>query len=563
MVAYVFVFGGVVSGVGKGVFAASLARAYEALGLRVGVVKVDPYLNVCARTLSPKEHGEVYVLDSGAETDLDLGHYERFLGRPLPASASVTGGRVVLGVLLHEQAGGYAGQSVQFAHVERAYARAIEAAAADQGAPDVCVVEIGGTPGEPEAAAVTEAARLLAARAPAAVAQVSLLIERGEYKTKPTQQAVAVLRRTLAPDLVVCRSAADPGEEPLRKIHPHVLPAAVVALPDLASVYMIPGRLTTGRVFAPGAPPCSAAVHLLRRLAERTDTAESTRGARLIAAARLRAAAASTPQWGAWAPLLRPPGTAARPLVALVGKYAAPDAYLSLATSLDDAGARVELFAAELFERDPALLDRLVARDPPVVGVVVPGGFGDRGIEGKIAVCQAARRLGVPCLGICLGVQTMAVAAARTGGWADAGLAECGATNAVVAPMRAAGAATGDATIGDALRCGREPVDLAPGNSLMAEIYGRDVPLFARFRHRHAVAAAWEARLRDAGLVVSARSGGVPAALEAADGAFYLGVQYHPEFGCSPLRPSAILVALVAAARRFESPAPEALLLPQ
>lgn len=543
MIHFVLVFGGVISGVGKGITTAALARAFTALGLPVAILKVDPYLNVDAGTMSPHQHGEVYVLADGREADLDIGHYERFLGRDLPGSASITAGRVIRGVFAAERRGDYLGQTVQyFPHVSSAVIDAIRTGAADQlgGVPGgVCFVEIGGTPGDVEAAVFLEAGRQLALQAPTVAVQVAYLPRPstlGEHKTKPAQGAIKRLRAAgIAPDLVVCRAAVAPDATTIAKVNAAAAPGRAVALPDLASVYAAPVALTD-----------AGAVGVL------IDA---------LVARGMPRPGAPVPDWGEWArfnaPVESPVGM--QPRVAIVAKYAGgADTYLSLQTGLQDAGFVVSYIDAEDFvggtheERvgaaKTALGAFMDAADTPAA-IVVAGGFGNRGVEGKVAACAAARDVGLPTLAICLGMQTMAVAAAREGGFLAAGLAECGAApdDAVVGPMPAHSG--GD--IGGTLRCGEFELVMAAATAPYRrdrEASGR-VTVSERFRHRHALARGWEDRLEAAGVLVRGYSAldaerRVPVVLEWTGGAWFVGVQFHPEYRSTPLHPHPLFTEL-------------------
>lgn len=660
--------GGVISGVGKGVTSSGLARVFQTLGLRVGLIKLDPYLNFDAGLMSPYQHGEVFVLDGGREADLDLGTYERALDRALPGSASITSGQVLRAVLDRERAGGYLGQTVQYyPHVTDAYIEAVRGAIRDQGSPDVCVIEVGGTPSDTEAAVLLEAMRRLALTTPTAIAQVTYLAEPsalGEFKTKPAQASVEQLRRAgLPPDVVVCRAESRAPAASLAKIAGVAAPGRAVAMPNLAALDDVPVALveypTVGADFLNAAPnhrgrgratySSSTVRTLLNALMKRSGVGaahdERARGGldrlgrlerihfsggeqrALSALANLNEMQSSmrlmrgllSPAeatagcretiWGepVWRPQ-RAPGDDGLPVVALVAKYAKlMDAYLSLRTALQHAGFRVEFVDSEELEAPnsppaAAVLRALVTRPvDPVRAVVVAGGFGSRGVEGKIAACLAAKALGVPTLAICLGLQTMAVAAARASGHPAAGLAECGAeaADAVVGPMTGH-ELDGASGAGGTLRCGARPVlfaHAAAGASAFERAYlecpwatvevaangadGADTPtalsaVRERFRHRHAVSTDWLARLAAVGVRVSAVSEvdgcSVPVALEwgapeveletapdsaaesgGAAAAWYVGVQFHPEYNSGPTRPHPLFVALQKAAVAWRS----------
>jgi CTP synthase len=531
---HLFVTGGVASSLGKGLTASSLGRLLIARGLRVTMQKLDPYLNVDPGTMNPFQHGEVFVTDDGAETDLDVGHYERFLDRSLTSAANVTTGQVYSSVIARERRGEYLGDTVQVVpHItDEIKDRVFAMSGPDV---DVVITEVGGTVGDIESLPYLEAIRQVRheiGRDNCFFLHVSLvpyLAPSGELKTKPTQHSVAQLRSIgIQPDAIVCRSDRELPDSLKRKIalSCDVDADAVAAAPDAPSIYDIPKVLHREGLDA----------YVVRRLGLPFRDVD----------------------WSGWDELLRRVHQPAHTVViAVVGKYVdLPDAYLSVTEALRAGG----------FHHDASVQLRWVPSDScsspeaaaavldGVDGVLVPGGFGVRGIEGKIAALRYAREQRIPALGICLGLQCMVIEAARhLAGLDGANSAEFdpATPHPVVATMAdQVGIVAGEGDLGGTMRLGLYPTALLPG-SVAAEVYaaGR---VEERHRHRYEVANAYRERLSQAGLVFSGTSpdGGLVEVAELPRDVhpFYLGTQAHPEFRSRPTRAHPLFAALVAAA---------------
>jgi len=531
---HIFVTGGVASSLGKGLTASSLGHLLRSRGLRVTMQKLDPYLNVDPGTMNPFQHGEVFVTDDGAETDLDIGHYERFLDVSLPASSNVTTGQIYSTVIAKERRGEYLGDTVQvIPHITDE----IKSRMREQAGPDVDVIitEIGGTVGDIESLPFLEAARQVrhdVGRDNVFFLHVSLLpyiAPSGELKTKPTQHSVAALRSIgIQPDAIVCRADRDVPESLKRKIALmcDVDREAVVTAKDAPSIYDIPRVLHAEGLDA----------YVVRRLALPFRDVD----------------------WTAWLALL---GRVHQPKleveVALVGKYIdLPDAYLSVCEALRAGG----------FAHDARVTIRWVTSDDCVTpqgaeralagadAVLVPGGFGVRGIEGKLGALTWARKNLVPTLGICLGLQCMVIEFARSElGLTDASSSEFdpGTTNPVVATMAEQRAIVGGAgDLGGTMRLGAYEAVLVPG-SIAAEVYGKE-RVSERHRHRYEVNNSYRARLEAAGLVVSGVSPDSSLVefveLPRATHPYYLGTQAHPEFQSRPTRAHPLFAGLIGAA---------------
>jgi len=531
---HIFVTGGVASSLGKGLSASSLGMLLKSRGLRVTMQKLDPYLNVDPGTMNPFQHGEVFVTEDGAETDLDVGHYERFLDAELPGRANVTTGQVYSTVIAKERRGGYLGETVQVVpHITDEIKARIRALATDD--VDVVITEVGGTVGDIESLPYLEAIRQVrheVGRAHCLFVHVSLvpyLAPSGELKTKPTQHSVAALRTVgIQPDALVCRSDRPLPEALKRKIalSCDVDAEAVVGAPDAPSIYDIPKVLHRDGLDA----------FVVRRLG----------------------LAFRDVDWTDWDELLRRVHTPARSVtIAMVGKYVdLPDAYLSVTEALRAGGvandARVELRWIPSDDcSSPEASARMLAG---VDGVLVPGGFGVRGIEGKLAALRWAREQRVPALGICLGLQCMVIEAARH----LAGLAAANSTefdpqtpHPVIATMAdQVDVVTGERDMGGTMRLGSYASELTPG-SIAAEAYGSTL-VHERHRHRYEVANAYRPQLEQAGLVFSGASpdGRLVEVAELPREAhpFYVGTQAHPEFRSRPTRPHPLFAAFVGAA---------------
>ncbi|MER6814269.1 CTP synthase [Actinomadura nitritigenes] len=532
---HLFVTGGVASSLGKGLTASSLGRLLTLRGLRVTMQKLDPYLNVDPGTMNPFQHGEVFVTDDGAETDLDIGHYERFLDTELHGSANVTTGQVYSNVIAKERRGEYLGDTVQvIPHITNEIKDRIRGMADDTEV-DIVITEVGGTVGDIESLPFLESVRQIRheiGRDNCFFLHVSLLPyigPSGELKTKPTQHSVAALRSIgIQPDAIVCRSDRPITDGLKHKISLmcDVDREAVVSAVDAASIYDIPKVLHAEGLDA----------YVVRRLGLPFRDVD----------------------WGAWDRLLRRVHKPAREVtIALVGKYIdLPDAYLSVTEALRHGGfgndAKVHI---RWVKSDDCATPEGAKRElDGVDGVLIPGGFGVRGIEGKLGAIRHARENRVPLLGICLGLQCMVIEAARTlAGLADAGSAEFDATTAhpVVATMAdQVDVVAGERDMGGTMRLGLYPADLADG-SVVRELYG-EAKVSERHRHRYEVNNAYRDRLEEAGLRFSGLSpdGRLVEYVELPREAhpFFVGTQAHPEFRSRPTRPHPLFTGLVSAA---------------
>ncbi|HEY7042346.1 MAG TPA: CTP synthase [Nocardioidaceae bacterium] len=531
---HLFVTGGVASSLGKGLTASSLGRLLKSRGLRVTMQKLDPYLNVDPGTMNPFQHGEVFVTNDGAETDLDIGHYERFLDVDLNQQANVTTGQVYSTVIAKERRGDYLGDTVQvIPHITNEIKQRIRAMAGPD--VDVVITEIGGTVGDIESLPFLEAARQVRhdiGRDNCFFLHVSLVPyigPSGELKTKPTQHSVAALRSIgIAPDAVVCRADREIPANIKRKISLmcDVDDEAVVAAVDAPSIYDIPKVLHAEGLDA----------YVVRRLNLPFRDVD----------------------WRRWDELLqRVHHPDEEVTVALVGKYIdLPDAYLSVAEALRAGGfehsARINLrWVASDECQTPEGASRLLG---DVDAVCVPGGFGIRGIEGKVGALTYAREHRIPTLGLCLGLQCMVIEFARN----VAHLVEAGSTEfdidtaqPVIATMEEQlDIVDGAGDMGGTMRLGLYPADLQPG-SIAAEAYG-STRVEERHRHRYEVNNKFRGDLEDAGLVFSGLSPDheliefveLPREVHP----YYVSTQAHPELRSRPTRPHPLFSGLVAAA---------------
>ena len=531
---HIFVTGGVASSLGKGLTASSLGRLLKARGLRVTMQKLDPYLNVDPGTMDPFQHGEVFVTHDGAETDLDVGHYERFLDVDLDGSANVTTGQVYSAVIARERRGDYLGQTVQVVpHITDEIKDRIRRLAGPD--VDVVITEVGGTVGDIESLPYLEAIRQVrheVGRDNALTVHVSLvpyLAPSGELKTKPTQHSVAALRSIgLQPDALVCRSDRPLPEALKRKIALmcDVDDEAVVGAPDASSIYMIPKVLHQEGLDA----------YVVRRLGLSFRDVD----------------------WSEWDTLLRRVNQPThRITVAMVGKYIdLPDAYLSVTEALRaggfavDAGVHVRWVASDECS-SPEVTARLL---DGIDGMIIPGGFGVRGIEGKINALRHTREHGIPTLGICLGLQCMVIEAARD-------LADLAGANStefaehtpypVISTMAdQRDVVAGKRDMGGTMRLGIYPCKLVPGTIARREYGAGEVP--ERHRHRYEVNNDYRDRLAAAGLVFSGTSpdGRLVEVVELRPDVhpFYVGTQAHPEFRSRPTRAHPLFRGLASAA---------------
>ena len=520
---YIFVTGGVISSVGKGIAAASLAKLLQARGLKVAIQKLDPYLNVDPGTMSPYQHGEVFVTDDGAETDLDLGHYERFLDQDLTGDSSITMGQISAAVIERERRGDYLGGTIQTVpHVTDAVKERVRGLARRAGA-DVLLVEVGGTVGDIEGQAFLEAIRQMRYEEPPGatlavhVTPLFFLPATGELKTKPTQHSVRTLRSTgIQPDVILARTevCADEAIRAKLALFCDVPLEAVVPLETASSIYHVPQVLEDAGL----------ADLVLDRLGLRDG----------------RDGGGGLDHWRDWVERLDAPQRSCR--IAIVGKYVElRDAYLSVREALSHAaaehGAEVGIDWIQSDQLDDARADRIAAELAEASGVIVPGGFGARGIEGEVAVGRYALERGLPYLGLCRGMQNMVIAFSRSRmGWESATTTEQDerADRPVIALLDEQREVTEK---GGTMRLGQYPCRLVPG-TLAAEAYGAGE---ARERHRHRweFNPAYRAELAQAGLIASGTSldDGLVEIAEVRGHPFMLGTQFHPELRSRPGRP--------------------------
>ncbi|WP_456466386.1 glutamine hydrolyzing CTP synthase [Methanopyrus sp.] len=526
---FIVVTGGVVSGIGKGITTASIGRLLSARDIEVTAIKIDPYINVDAGTMNPFQHGEVFVTEDGVETDLDLGHYERFMGVTLSGSHNITTGKIYQRVIRKERRGEYLGETVQvIPHVTDEIKSWIRNVGRASGA-EVVLVEIGGTVGDIEGMPFYEAVRQLQLEEGREnvmfvhLTYVPYLKHTEELKTKPTQHSVKELRSLgIQPDAIVCRCEYPLSESVRRKIalHTNVPKRAVIDAHDTDLVYKVPlmfeeqgfGEYICERLGLDGGEPDHSD---WEEFIERIESAEE----------EVR--------------------------IAVVGKYVdLPDAYISIREALVHAGAeagvRVEIDwvdAEELEAGRSEAWERLQEAD----GVLVPGGFGKRGVEGKIEAIRYAREEEVPFLGICLGFQLAVVEYARS----EAGMEGAHSTefnpDARHPVIDLLPEQRGVEEKGGTMRLGAEPVVLEEG-SLIRELYGKEVVL-ERHRHRYEVNPEYIHRLEEHGLRFTGRSpDGRMEVLELPDHPYFVGTQYHPEFKSRPGQPSPPFLGLVNAA---------------
>jgi CTP synthase len=539
---FVFVTGGVSSSLGKGLTASSLGRLLKSRGLRVTMCKLDPYINVDPGTMNPFEHGEVFVTDDGGETDLDLGHYERFIDENLHRDSNATTGQVYSAVISKERRGDYLGKTVQvIPHITDEIKERVRRLGRDE--VDVVIVEVGGTVGDIEIVPFLEAIRQFrreVGRDNVCYLHLTLvpyLATTGEHKTKPTQHSVTELRsRGIQPDVIVCRSEQPFPDSLKRKISLlcDVAPEAVVTAVDADSIYEIPLVLHSEHLD-------DIVCDLLRLDGPEHEIDLS-----------------------GWEAMLERIGTTSHAVrIGIIGKYVnLPDAYLSVVESLRHAGfgasTRVEI---EWIQAESVTGMLAGAHLDPLDAIVIPGGFGERGFEGKVAAAGYAREHGIPCLGLCLGLHAMIVEFARN----VAGLA--GANSREMDPV------TPHAVIdlmddqldvtdkGGTMRLGAYVARLTPG-SRVAELYG-ELTVSERHRHRYEVNPRYRRRLEEHGLVcsgVESKDDRLVEFIELPDHPFWLATQAHPEFKSRPDRPHPLFAGLVRAGlARSESRTPRLL----
>ncbi|MGD2131160.1 MAG: CTP synthase [Maricaulaceae bacterium] len=535
MARYIFITGGVVSSLGKGLASAALGALLQARGYSVRLRKLDPYLNVDPGTMSPYQHGEVFVTDDGAETDLDLGHYERFTGVSASQADNITTGRIYQEIIAKERRGDYLGATVQvIPHVTDAIK---EFVLSDAGGADFVLCEIGGTVGDIEGLPFFEAIRQLGqqlGRDNALFMHVTLLPfikAAGEMKTKPTQHSVAELRSIgIQPDILLCRCEMEIPKDERRKmaLFCNVREEAVIEARDADHIYTVP-------------------------------LAYHAKGLDREVLTHFRMSDAPEPnleRWNDVAGRLRAPE--GEVTIAVVGKYTGLlDAYKSLTEALVHGGiankvkTNIEWIPSEIFEsEDPA------ARLENVHGILVPGGFGERGSEGKIEAARFARERKVPYFGICFGMQMAVIEAARNlAGIAEAGSSEFGACGAPLVGLMTEWVKDNEVVeryeggdMGGTLRLGAYPAVLAQG-SRVADIYGA-THIEERHRHRYEVDASYRERLAAHGMKFSGMSpdGVLPEIVELEEHPWFIGVQFHPELKSRPFEPHPLFVSFIGAA---------------
>ncbi len=532
---HIFVTGGVASSLGKGLTAASLGNLLTARGLRVVMQKLDPYLNVDPGTMNPFQHGEVFVTEDGAETDLDIGHYERFLDINLNSAANVTTGQAYSTVIAKERRGEYLGDTVQvIPHITDELKRRMRLQATMVPAPDVIITEIGGTVGDIESQPFMEAARQVrrdVGRDNVFFVHVTLvpyLKPSGELKTKPTQHSVAMLRSLgIQPDAIVCRSDRDLPDSIKNKIAMmcDVDREAVVTAADAASIYDIPKVLHSEGLDS----------YIIRSLKLETKDVD----------------------WSGWTPVLNAVHEPKHEVtIGLVGKYIdLPDAYLSVTEALRAGGfaestkVNIRWIKSDDCETEDGARQLLSDVD----AVCVPGGFGIRGIEGKLGALKFTRENQIPTLGLCLGLQCMVIEHARN----KAGIAgatssefEPEAANPVIATMAEQVDVLAGGDLGGTMRLGSYEAKLAPG-SIVAEVYGSEVS-HERHRHRYEVNNRYRDQIAESGLVFSGTSpdGHLVEYVELPREVhpYYVGTQAHPEFKSRPTKAHPLFHGLIKAA---------------
>ncbi len=524
---YIFVTGGVVSSVGKGITTASIGRLLKGRGLSVAIMKLDPYLNVDPGTMSPFQHGEVFVTDDGAETDLDLGHYERFTDENLSRSSNVTTGQVYSAVIAKERRGDFLGGTVQvIPHITNEIKDRIRLVAEER-QPDVVVVEVGGTVGDIEGQPFLEAIRQMRkeeGRRNVLYIHVTLLPyvgSTGELKTKPTQHSVKELRAIgIQPDVIVCRADKPVPQDVQAKIalFCDVDEDAVIPLPTAETIYEVPLMLEEAG--------------LGRYIAEHFGWSDAP------------------PDLNEWANMVhRLKHPRRRVEIALVGKYVElHDAYMSVVEALTHAGLAHDVAVDVIWVNSELSSPESIAQQlRRAFGIVVPGGFGARGVEGKLAAVRFAREHKIPYLGLCYGLHMAVIEVSRN----VLGLERANTTEidpATPDPVVGLMPDQRGVDLGGTMRLGLYPCRLVPGTRV-AEAYGQDV-VDERHRHRWEINNDYLPRLEEAGLIVAGTSpdGRLVEVMELRDHPWFVGVQFHPEFKSRPTRPHPLFEGFVGAA---------------
>lgn len=532
MVKYIFVTGGVTSSLGKGIIAASLAKLLQARGLRVTIQKFDPYINVDPGTLNPYEHGECYVTEDGAETDLDLGHYERFLNIHTSQANNVTTGRIYQTVITKEREGAYLGKTVQvIPHITDEIKRRIKELG-NTGRYDIVITEIGGTVGDIESLPYIEAVRQLQWELPEEdllvvhLTLIPYLKAAKELKTKPTQHSVKMLSESgVFPDVIVCRTERPLNDEIKRKIalFCNVKPEGVIEAADASTIYEVP----------------------IVMMHEKLD---------LIVLKKMQISNYHEPDLSKWKEFLdKLKYPKAKVTIGLIGKYVElQDAYKSILESFVHAGAMNECKVQVQYIHSEFITPQNVAEKfSGLDGLLVAPGFGNRGIDGKITAVKYARESGLPFFGICLGMQMAAIEFARNVlGIRDAHSSEMvpTANDAVIDMMEEQKKVT---MKGGTMRLGAYPCDLKPG-SLAHTIYG-DLHISERHRHRYEFNDHYLEQFEKNGMIASGRNPetGLVEIIELSNHPFFIGVQYHPELKSTVERPAPLFVHFVKAAKEF------------
>ncbi|MBI4363130.1 MAG: CTP synthase [Euryarchaeota archaeon] len=531
---FIFVTGGVMSGIGKGIAAASLGRLLKGLGVSVTCIKVDPYLNIDAGTMGPYQHGEVWVTEDGGEIDMDLGHYERFLSQDIPREHNITSGQIYQSIIEKERRGEYLGQTVQIIpHFTDEVKRRLRSIG-ERSKSEVVIVEIGGTVGDIESLPMLEVARQVGTENGVLFVHVTLVPESntGEQKTKPTQHSVATLREVgVQPDVIIARSETPLSEDAKRKIalFCNVPPGQVISGHNVDNVYRLP------LVYE-----------------------EQGLGRLLQEKLRLRAKAHRMGEWRRVVEQMD--GARQRVVIAMAGKYVEnTDSYISLNEALKHAaaslGARVEIryVDTEQFEENPEAVENLRGAR----GVLVPGGFGSRGTEGKLLAIRYARERRLPYLGLCFGFQLATIEFARN----VAGLKRAHSTEIdpktpypvvdILSHLRDV------KSLGGTMRLGAQPIKLRP-HTRVHHIYKGQEVILERHRHRYEINPRFIPRLEDKGLVFSGVSpDGRMEVLELPQHPFYMATQFHPEFKSRPGHPAPVLRAFLEAASHTRAPVKE------
>ncbi len=532
MTSYIFVTGGVVSALGKGITAASLGRLLKSRGLKVTIQKFDPYINVDPGTMSPYQHGEVFVTNDGAETDLDLGHYERFIDTDLSQNNNVTTGMIYGSVISKERKGEYLGSTVQvIPHITDEIKSRIKRAG-EEGDFEIVITEIGGTVGDIEGLPFLEAIRQMKGDlGPDRVCYihctlVPYLETAGELKTKPTQHSVKELRSIgIHPDAIVCRADRELTEEVVEKVSLFcdIDREAVIEVVDSDHIYQVPLNLKQEGLDD----------IVIERLNLETDEPDLEDWRKLVEKMKNRSRHVN---------------------IAVVGKYVElPDAYLSIMEALDHAGivkdCEVEIDWVPSEELDEESLEEEFCN---IDGILIPGGFGERGIEGKVAAARHARENGIPFFGICLGMQCAVIEFARS----QAGL-KCASSTEVdpdcehpvidLMPQQ-----QDIEKMGGSMRLGRYPCSLEP-NTISRRLYSKEV-VYERHRHRYEFNNKYRSRLENAGLELAGLSpdGRLVEVVEYPEHPWFVGVQFHPEFTSRPSDPHPLFTGFVEAALNKE-----------